>query len=452
MRIYVCCPPRVATGGVELLHQMIFELNRRSPGIARMLYIDGYPEEGWLMPPQYGKYGTPFVANDYRRYDSIVILPEVWAEGAGTVFWGYKTVIWWESVDNYFLVNPAETWMSFAKNKSMLHLVQSEYARGFLTENAKVSEDRILSVSDYLNESFFTTKVSLKAEGRRPCVLYNPLKGFEFTAKLIEAAPDLEWIPLRGMTPEQVANLMRESRVYVDFGDHPGKDRIPREAAICGCCVITGRNGSATYPEDVPISGEYKFGRDEKNIPAICDCIRRLVNEYDTYISDFAYYRAVIRGEKEKFEKAVANLIPVLEEYCRSGEEDRIGIAVCGADSRGAAARKLIEQAYNKWLEMSGSSCRFEVRAYVTQEPQGEEYREVSVIRPEQLAELYKEQQLAGIVIPEPAAAAHIPFVTELVRKGIDLNDVYCMENKWFENDSGRLSDAGTMLMPWANR
>jgi len=33
-------------------------------------------------------------------------------------------------------------------------------------------------------------------------------------------------------------------QVYIDFGHHPGQDRLPREAVQCGCVVITGKRGS----------------------------------------------------------------------------------------------------------------------------------------------------------------------------------------------------------------
>jgi len=42
-------------------------------------------------------------------------------------------------------------------------------------------------------------------------------------------------------------------KLYVDFGKHPGKDRMPREAAVHGCCIITGRRGAAGNPFDIPI-------------------------------------------------------------------------------------------------------------------------------------------------------------------------------------------------------
>ena len=88
----------------------------------------------------------------------------------------------------------------------------------------------------------------------------------------------------------------------MDFGNHPGKDRIPREAAISGCCVITGRQGAAAFYEDVPIPDRYKFD-DLKDIDveSVKACILDIFQNYDERIKDFEEYRNMIRGEKEKF-------------------------------------------------------------------------------------------------------------------------------------------------------
>ena len=108
-------------------------------------------------------------------------------------------------------------------------------------------------------------------------MLYNPKKGIEFTRQLIEAAPDLNWVPLENMSNEEVRGKLKTSKVYIDFGDHPGKDRFPREAAISGCCVITGKRGSAAY-DDVPIP------------------------------EDFDGYRSTIKAEKNKFIEDVRSI------------------------------------------------------------------------------------------------------------------------------------------------
>ncbi len=40
---------------------------------------------------------------------------------------------------------------------------------------------------------------------------------------------------------------MRKAKLYIDFGYHPGKERMPREACLLDCCLIIGKDGSAKY-------------------------------------------------------------------------------------------------------------------------------------------------------------------------------------------------------------
>ena len=71
--------------------------------------------------------------------------------------------------------------------------------------------------------------------------------------------PDFHFFPLAGFNREQLATKFLESKLYIDFGHHPGKDRLPREAGIHGCCVITGLYGSASNAFDVNIPPAYKI-------------------------------------------------------------------------------------------------------------------------------------------------------------------------------------------------
>ncbi|HPP30074.1 MAG TPA: hypothetical protein PLE69_04005, partial [bacterium] len=75
----------------------------------------------------------------------------------------------------------------------------------------------------------------------------------------------------------------------------------PREAAIMGCCVITGKRGSAAYFEDVPIPEKYKFEDKKENIPKIIERIRDCLENYNERYKDFDNYREIIRKEPEKF-------------------------------------------------------------------------------------------------------------------------------------------------------
>lgn len=104
-----------------------------------------------------------------------------------------------------------------------------------------------------------------------------------------------------------VLNLQM-AKLYVDFGRHPGKDRIPREAASCGCMVVTNREGSAAYDGDVPIPNEYKLA-EPFDYDMINELLKKFISEYETRFSDFDNYREIIKGEKAKFSDDVGLFI-----------------------------------------------------------------------------------------------------------------------------------------------
>jgi len=182
--------------------------------------------------------------------------------------------------------------------KSDYHFVQSFYALNFI-KNRGIVQDKIYYLSDYLNKSFLETQTDLSK--KENIVTYNPKKGFSFTKKIIYSAKDIKFVPLSNMSRGELIKTLQRAKVYIDLGNHPGKDRIPREAAILGCCVITGKRGSAAFFEDVPIPDEYKFEDREVNIPKIIEKIEDCFENFEERNKDFDYYREVIKNEPQKF-------------------------------------------------------------------------------------------------------------------------------------------------------
>lgn len=158
-------------------------------------------------------------------------------------------------------------------DKDIEHFVQSEYARQFVKLNG-VPEYKIFMVEDYLNQAFLSRAARIDLNRKENIVAYNPKKGFEVTKQFIDIAPDISWRPIEKMTPEQVQELLARAKVYIDFGNHPGKDRIPREAAISGYVVITGRRGSAGNDIDINIPAEFKFDERTADIRNVIKKIR----------------------------------------------------------------------------------------------------------------------------------------------------------------------------------
>ena len=182
-------------------------------------------------------------------------------------------------------------------------MCQSQYAKAYLLKIG-IDENRIEFLSDYINEEFVRNHVVEKER----IVIYNPKKGFRYTKKIIKRMPKTTWIKIHGLRSDEVHMLMLKSMLYVDFGNHPGKDRMPREAALSMCCIITGMRGSAKYSEDVNIPLKYKIDEKKVDKNKVVDLIEDSLNNYDININDFEQYRNVIKGEKETFYNDVTEL------------------------------------------------------------------------------------------------------------------------------------------------
>ena len=305
--VYVVSPPNHATGGTELLHQLVFKLIANGIN-AKILYVGDF--NGNPIPSSFEHYNISWVRDLEDCKENVLITPE---SATDQIFYYRKIqkAIWWLSVDNYYKDLPKskiisskpvklliKRWLGCDKKslpaiffrfgsapKCITHFYQCEYAKHHLVSNGVT--DNLLYLSDYLNKVFLEEKVNYTSSEREDIVLYNPLKGIEFTKNLISKGSDIKWVPLEKMTPPQVQSLLKKSKVYIDFGNHPGKDRFPREAAISGCCVITGMRGSAAFQQDVPIPSKYKFDDNQADLELIIQGIRECLVNYDSLINDF---------------------------------------------------------------------------------------------------------------------------------------------------------------------
>lgn len=303
MEILVACPHNYITGGIELIHQLVHELNGYSGICAKVWYIGSNISNP--QPKEYDCYGNEYVVEQIPSCDSFLIFPEIWADmTCSQSFAKHKKAIYWMSVDNYVSRSSGRKLSS-----DILHITQSYYAYDYLTRVRGIEKSKIFMLTDYLNKAFLNSYD--EDDERGDLILYNPKKGMEFTQKIIDAMPYIEgcFVPLQDMSREQLLHLMRKAKLYIDFGNHPGKDRLPRECAVNGCCVITSKNGSAKFHEDVTIPDDYKFDAIDENIPNILNKIEAILADYSHFCDDFAPYRGRIRKEPVLFKQQVESFV-----------------------------------------------------------------------------------------------------------------------------------------------
>lgn len=308
-KIIICSPAGSISGGPELAHQLCHQLNKYDNYDAKMYY---YGKGEQIVPKPYIKYNVEVTSKIENCNDIVVVVPET----AIQLFSKYKKVkkvIWWMSVDNFYTIEEKaiiklkkilHIYYDYKKHNDIFHLVQSEYAKQFLLKNG-INEQNIYYVSDYLNPLFIQQAQILFSKEKKDIVLYNPKKGYETTKKIIDSCADIKFLPLINLSREEMIELLSTSKLYIDFGNHPGKDRIPREAAINGCCVITGKRGSAKYQKDVAIPEEFKFDDDNFDMEELHNKIKYIFKNYSSVIGMFNEYREKIINEESVFEQEV---------------------------------------------------------------------------------------------------------------------------------------------------
>lgn len=315
-KIYILSTTRTATGGTELLQQLCSSL-RKINRSAFMVYMGEYNNSP--VEKRFSVYNNPIAESIADEKENIVIFSETSIDQIYS-YKKVKKIIWWLSVDNYYgarkikcdflheLVYRLKDMRNSLAFKKCNHLVQSEYARQYLINEKKIDNCLIDYLSDYLNRTFLDEAQKSNGEIRNNVILYNPKKGIEFTRKLMKEIPEYKWIALQNLTPVQMRELMKKSKVYVDFGNHPGKDRIPREAAICGCCVLTGKRGAAANEMDVKIPEFYKFNDSEYEIEQIHKMVKKCMDKFDEQKKDFEHYISVINAEEAQFNMDVRRI------------------------------------------------------------------------------------------------------------------------------------------------
>ena len=277
--------PQVATGGPEALHQLQAAI-RELGGASRMVYVN-LPfsvqiENGHLLCEMQD--GVP-VRDTYARYrpvalresvpvaNRLLVFPEVQTHQIFEYGLAQQTnvAVWWLSVDNALGANPALHDEAYRRGlfgvTAITHFYQSAYACHFLNN---AGARKAVPLYDYTDEDFITAYAdewaALRAAQRGRTVAYFPAKGAELAARFRASAEqfgvELDFIEIANMSKAQVREALSRAAVYIDFGHHPGKDRVPREAAITGAVVMLHDTGAARYFDDQPLETDYLFTGD----------------------------------------------------------------------------------------------------------------------------------------------------------------------------------------------
>lgn len=313
--IYILCPPKKATGGPEALHQLGYILNSLGYN-AKMLYSK-YKKDP--VHPFYKRYNVPYVMKVKDSTDNVMIIAESMTNFIAKYPLAEKKV-WWLSLDFYeVLMNSREkkknwfrklvvpykhTEYRFEPNKLVTHWYQSQRTKEFLL--TKKLDNDIAYLCDYVTELFFEDLP--ESFPKENIITYNPKKGLDKIEVYMNLLPQYNWVPLSGMTREEMRDTLRKTKLHIDFGYFPGRDKIPREALVSGVCLLTGRDGTSAFKEDLGIPERYKLHENEMQVEKVTELINHLMNNYDEVSNEFADFRSFVVNEKNNMIENVKKL------------------------------------------------------------------------------------------------------------------------------------------------
>ena len=316
--IYIFCQANLKTGGPEALHQLRYYME--IIGLNAYIVYTSVNEKISPTPDRYLKYFTE--KKGIVKLEEIEDIEEnciIVSESQTSQLRKFKytqKVIWWLSVINrdtnyYDRVFNLKTrlkrfylchafWNSYIRpyprNKA-INLCASKFAYEYVTKKLKIPA--FYMIEPISKEFLELGMVNENYNNRENSVAYNPSKPSKIMNKLLNRK-DINFIPIKNMTPEQISQLFRKVKLYIDFGNFPGPERLPKEAVYNGANILVGYRNAAINDFDVAIPEKYKI-KDYNNEELVVKQIKEMLNEYNKQYNDFDKFRMQIYNLESNF-------------------------------------------------------------------------------------------------------------------------------------------------------
>lgn len=344
---YLVVPANTHTGGPKDLHQLGFELKNLGKKVFMYYFPDDIENP---IHPNYKIYEIPYSNHIIDDKKNVLIIGETSSNiEISKKYKKIQKVVWWLSLDYFFLSNfnfifpkilrsiiklPFNLINLFNRFSNFYfgNLVISKYLRFIYLKFPFINIFKIKNINlnlsqsfyqknvlkkkkidshllcDFISNEFFEASKKISIKDKKDIICYNPVKSSIFMDRIIKMNSNIEFIPLRGYSTNELIKILSQSKIYMDFGFHPGVDHLPREAAILKNCIITNKEGSAYYQDAVPIDEEFKFEEKRENLKIIKNKVVDIFKNFENNFDCFENYRKKLQEEEKIFKKQVFDI------------------------------------------------------------------------------------------------------------------------------------------------
>lgn len=321
-KYYIFTPAAFCTGGPEALHQLAYYMRQLGMEAFTVYYTySGFPKAQTI--DRYKQYGVTVVAYDEieDKVGNYVIAPE----NAPWCLNGFKKAqkcIWWlslhanevkkgslkeraglmkrrllrEDLSHYRHIdfNPDNCW----------HLCASKHTYLYVSKMYKQS--RVDYLVEPISLDFLRMGNADLPVEREDVVLYNPSKPSAIMTELLERGR-FNYVPLKGYTPDGLAERYKKSKLYVDFGHFGGPERMPKEAVYFGCNILVANHNAASNDFDVAIPQQYKVD-DGTSSGQVEAQLEDMLSKYELQNPDFKPFKNKVEHLEENFMNQLRDL------------------------------------------------------------------------------------------------------------------------------------------------
>ena len=136
-------------------------------------------------------------------------------------------------------------------------------------------------------------------------IVYNGAKGTWKIGDIKTLVPKAEFVPIEGMSFIQVCELLSQATLYLELGHMPGRDRLPREAAMYGTPTVMLARGAGYCWVDFPIGTTYRIPYTVNWAQNMAPVVQGVLNDSTQIVLDQASFREWVAGEPQRYETSM---------------------------------------------------------------------------------------------------------------------------------------------------
>jgi hypothetical protein len=309
MRVGVLCPDHdLPSGGIRTLYRQVDILNRQGMEACIIHSNEGFRCSWFENSTKLASLQRILASRGRPEFDYVVV-PEIYGEGVIPYLKGYKKVVfnqnWYYTFEDYRLGVPLDATL-YGDPDMVAVVASSEYIADYLS--FAFPKLKVCQVRYSIDPEIFGYRSEKKKQ-----ICFMPRKNADDAKQVINilglrgALDNFKIVQIDGRNEREVAEILKESLIFLSFGYPEGFSLPPAEAMASGCIAI-GYHGFGAKEFMKP---DLSFPIEVGDIPAYARAVERVIADWN---KDPAYLNGMAKRASEY----------ILNKYSPSQEESEL--------------------------------------------------------------------------------------------------------------------------------